>query len=145
MGAQPSLADDVAQDAFLAAYERIGEFRGEGAFAGWVKRIAARLYLKRCKGLARLVQLGDFGEEPDGGVGGEAAEGQRLDLDGALRALSPAERLCVSLCCGAGLSHAEAAEALKTPLGTVKSHIRRGLEKMKAQLAPGAAGVRMQP
>ena len=139
MGAQASLADDIAQDAFLAAYERIGEFRGEGAFAGWVKRIAARLYVKRSKGLARLVQLGGGEREPVDGAGGEAAEGQRLDLDGALRALSPAERLCVSLCCGAGLSHAEAAEALKTPLGTVKSHVRRGLDKMKALLAPDPA------
>jgi RNA polymerase sigma-70 factor (ECF subfamily) len=40
MGAQPAEADDVAQDAFLTAFERIAEFRGEGAFAGWVKRIA---------------------------------------------------------------------------------------------------------
>ncbi len=150
MGAQPSLADDVAQDAFLAAYERIGEFRGEGAFAGWVKRIAARLYLKRCKRQGRLVAL----EEREGGVeggwaqsgwvGGEASAGQRLDLDGALNALSPAERLCVSLCCGAGFSHAETAEALQTPLGTVKSHVRRGLDKMKAQLTAmeGGPGLR---
>ena len=133
MGAEPALADDVAQDAFLVAYERIAEFRGQGAFAGWVKRIAARLYIKRAKRQGRLSAL-DEAEAP-GASGGEAWAGERLDLDGALRALSPAERLCVSLCCGAGFSHAEAAEALKTPLGTVKSHVRRGLEKMKAQLA----------
>ena len=47
MGAQAAEADDVAQDAFLAAFERIAEFRGEGTFAAWVKRIAARLYLRR--------------------------------------------------------------------------------------------------
>src|SRR5712672_154533 len=47
MGAQDAEADDVAQDAFLAAFERIVEFRGEGTFAGWVKRIAARIYLRR--------------------------------------------------------------------------------------------------
>jgi RNA polymerase sigma-70 factor (ECF subfamily) len=60
----------------------------------------------------------------------------RLDLDGALEALSAAERLCVSLCFGAGLSHGEAGEALNLPLGTVKSHVRRGVEKLRAQLAP---------
>ena len=140
MGAPAALADDVAQDAFLAAYERIAEFRGQGAFAGWIKRIAARLYLRRCRRQGRLAALDGHetaGATP-GWVGGEASAGQRIDLDGALNALSAAERLCVSLCCGAGFTQAEAAETLKLPLGTVKSHVRRGLDKMKILLGPPA-------
>src|SRR5512147_1303231 len=54
MGAQAAEADDVAQDAFLAAFERITEFRGEGTFAGWVKRIAARQYLRRLQKERRI-------------------------------------------------------------------------------------------
>jgi DNA-directed RNA polymerase specialized sigma24 family protein len=50
--------------------------------------------------------------------------------------LSDEERLCVSLCYGGGLSHAEAAEALNSPLGTVKSHVKRGLDKLRRRLAP---------
>ena len=57
MGAQPAESDDVAQDAFLAAFERIAEFRGDGTFAGWIKRIAARLYLRRLQKERRLVGL----------------------------------------------------------------------------------------
>ena len=53
MGAVPALADDVAQDAFLAAFEQISDFRGEGTFQAWVKRIAARLYVKRWRRDAR--------------------------------------------------------------------------------------------
>lgn len=137
MGAQPSEADDVAQDAFLTAFERIAEFRGEGTFAGWVKRIAARGYLRR---LQREKKLGEFTSES---IEDEAATERKgdadaaIDLDGALKQLSAAERLCVSLCFGAGLSHAEAAESLNLPLGTVKSHVKRGLEKLRARLAPG--------
>ena len=37
LGAAPALADDVAQDAFLAAFEQISDFRGEGTFQAWVK------------------------------------------------------------------------------------------------------------
>ncbi|KAK0360520.1 hypothetical protein LTR94_026982, partial [Friedmanniomyces endolithicus] len=55
MGAQPALADDLAQDAFLLAFEKCAEFRGEGTFAAWVKRIAARMYLKRISKEARYV------------------------------------------------------------------------------------------
>ncbi len=141
MGAQPSMADDVAQDAFLAAFERIGEFRGEGAFAAWVCRIAARLYVKR----VRRRMDGAFDEELQAEEGGGPGEGHtlaKIDLDGALQALSPAERICVSMCYGAGLTHVEMAEALGAPLGTVKSHVKRGLEKLRRRLgvtAPASA------
>lgn len=142
MGADGAAADDLAQDAFLQAFEAIAEFRGEGTFAGWVKRIAARLYLKRRQKEARFVLDGQDHEPEQPAVFGDAAG--RIDLDGALKLLSPAERLCVSLCYGAGLSHAEVAETLNTPLGTVKSHVRRGLDKLRERLAPdgGQAGSR---
>jgi RNA polymerase sigma-70 factor (ECF subfamily) len=134
MGAEAALADDLAQDAFLAAYERIAEFRGEGAFAGWIKRIAARLYLKRWKRRARLDPVAEVSDAPDDETESEGQVAQRLDLDRALAALSPAERLCVTLCYGAGLSHAEIAQSLNAPLGTVKSHVKRGLDKLKQRL-----------
>jgi len=138
MGAQGSEADDVAQDAFLTAFERIAEFRGEGTFAGWVKKIAARLYLRR---LQRDRRLGAMTAETVEDEAPHSDADAVIDLDGALKQLGAAERLCVSLCFGAGLSHAEAAEALNLPLGTVKSHVKRGLDKLRTRLAPddGAA------
>jgi len=135
MGAEPSLADDIAQDAFLAAFERVAEFRGEGAFSAWVRKIAARLYIRRWRKDARTDLLD--AEAADEGHGGEGFAADRIDLDEALKTLSPAERMCVSLCYGAGVSHVEAAEALNVPLGTVKSHVKRGLDKLRVRLAPG--------
>ena len=131
MGAQPSLADDVAQDAFIQAFERCSEFRGEGTFAAWVKRIAARLYLKRVATEARYVAEIETEETvtaPD--------PGGLMDLDEALKTLSEPERLCVSLCHGAGMAHPEIATALNLPLGTVKSHVKRGLDKLRERLQP---------
>jgi RNA polymerase sigma-70 factor (ECF subfamily) len=141
MGAQAAEADDVAQDAFLAAFERISEFRGEGAFAGWVKRIAARTYLRRLQRERRLgaIAAEQAEEAPETPV--SARPEAAIDLDEALKTLGAAERLCVSMCFGAGLSHAEAAEALNLPLGTVKSHVKRGLEKLRARLAPEGGAV----
>ena len=131
MGAQPSLADDIAQDAFIQAFERCAEFRGEGTFAAWVKRIAARLYIKRVAKEARYVAEIETEETvaaPD--------PGGLMDLDEALKTLSEPERLCVSLCHGAGMAHPEIATALNLPLGTVKSHVKRGLDKLRARLQP---------
>ena len=138
MGATPPEADDVAQDAFLTAFERIGEFRGQGAFSAWVKKIGARHYLRRLQKERRIASLASEVEESGEATPPADAAG-KIDLDEALRALGPAERICVSMCYGAGLSHAEAADALNLPLGTVKSHVKRGLEKLRARLAPGDA------
>jgi RNA polymerase sigma factor (sigma-70 family) len=132
MGAEASLADDLAQDAFLAAFERITEFRGEGTFSAWVRKIAARLYVRRWRKERRLEALD---EERDEGVSeGELSAVSRIDLDDAMKSLNATERMCISLCYGAGLSHAEAAEALNAPLGTVKSHVKRGLDKLRGRL-----------
>ena len=54
------------------------------------------------------------------------AEQGRLDLERALEKLNPAQRLCVVLSYGEGLSHGEIAETTGWPLGTVKSHLARG-------------------
>ncbi len=135
MGAGATLADDLAQDAFLAGFERIRDFRGEGTFAAWIKRIAARLYLKRLKADASTLLMAET-PEPEAPSPGYADRAGLMDLDLALRQLNPVERLCVSLSYGSGLSHTEVAESLSLPLGTVKSHVKRGLDKLRAVLAP---------
>jgi RNA polymerase sigma-70 factor (ECF subfamily) len=139
MGAAPAAADDVAQDAFLAAFEQIAEFRGEGAFRAWVCRIAARAWARRWRREARFDLAADPGELTAAelaAVAAAPAADARIDLDEALKSLTPAERACVALCYGAGFSHGEAAAALNAPLGTVKSHVKRGLYKLRARLSP---------
>lgn len=134
MGAQAALADDLAQDAFLIAFTKMAGFRGEGAFVGWIKQIAARLYIRRWRREARF----DVLAEPPEPALDDAPDrtDERPDLDAALGALSRAERLCVTLCLGAGFSHSEAAEVLQAPAGTVKSHVKRGLDKLRKRMAP---------
>jgi RNA polymerase sigma factor (sigma-70 family) len=137
MGADAALSDDLAQDAFLSAFEQIGDFRGEGTFQNWVKRIAARLYVKRWRRDARVDLMAT---PPEAEIRSDDFDAvTRIDLDDAMRALSPIERVCVSLCYGGGLSHAEAAAALNAPLGTVKSHVKRSLDKLRARMAPDRA------
>lgn len=145
MGAESATADDLAQDAFMAGFEQVAEYRGEGTFGAWIKKIAARLYLRRVKREARLIFSDTV--EPVEDVMARDASGDaasRIDLDEALKTLSRGERLCVSLCYGADWSHAEAAEALNIPIGTVKSHVKRGLDKLRAKLARPEKGARRE-
>lgn len=133
MGCDPALADDLAQEAFIIAFQRLGELREEGSFAGWVKRIAARLYLRRIKRRKGFEVPLEQAPEPSTS---DLDPGLLIDLDLALRRLSELERLGVTLCHGAGLSHGEVAEALGLPLGTVKSGIKRGLDKLRLYMDP---------
>ena len=135
MGAQPALADDLTQDALVAAYRGVAGYRGEAPFAAWAMRIAARLYLKRYRKDARTVLMAEPIDLQAADGLTEAANAERLDLDRALQSLSKAERMCVSLCHGAGLRHDEIAQALNIPLGTVKSHVTRGLQKLRRRMA----------
>ena len=135
MGAQGADADDMAQDAFIAAYEHLAEYRFDGPFSAWLKRIASRRYLKKLRANQKYLLVDDLTpyESPDLG----ASQGPKVhNLDGALSQLKPVERLCVTLNFSGDLSHQEVADELKLPLGTVKSHIKRGLERLKAILDP---------
>ena len=145
MGAQASDADDMAQEAFLIAYERLGDYRFDGPFAAWLKRIASRRYLKKVRGNAKYLLTDDMtAYEPEGGQPNE--DFRAHNLDAALNRLKPVERLCVTLNFSGDLSHQEIADELKIPLGTVKSHIRRALDQLKLILSPdGANTSRAQP
>lgn len=132
IGAEPALADDLAQDAFLAAYRAIASYRGEGAFGGWVSRIAVRLYFRRVRQF-RQERWEPLPEEFDVPITA-AGPAERIDLDQALATLSAMERLCVTLCHGAGFTHEELAREMQLPLGTVKSHVLRGTRRLRARL-----------
>ena len=136
MGAQPSLADDIAQDAFVVAFQKIGALSNGAAFLPWIKQTAARLYIRRWRKERRYDPMAETPEpDPDEASSHHGAVAARVDLEQAMKALTPAQRLCVSLCFGAELSHAEAADVLNVPLGTVKSHVKRGLDKLRAEFS----------
>jgi RNA polymerase sigma-70 factor (ECF subfamily) len=136
-----ALADDIAQDSFLRAYQKIGTFRGEGGFKSWLCRIAYTEFLqahRKRKAVERVMTQLASAREAEPARAPAADPGDVVDLDRALAELSENERACVVLCYACGMSHAEAAEATGLPLGTVKSHVNRGRERMKALMSSEA-------
>ena len=128
-----ALADDLAQETFIAAYRKLAQYDGRGAFAGWLYAIA----WSRFRMELRKRRHDALGEEdvPDPCASAASGSEARLDLETAMAKLAPAERASLTLCFALGLSHEEAAMSLGLPLGTLKSHVARGREKLKILLA----------
>jgi len=128
-------ADDLAQEAFIKAWDRLRDLETPAAFPGWFRRIAVTTFLmarRRQKAVFEVID--DAAPVADENSTPEDAAGAKIDLERALAKLSDAERLCVTLNHGEGLSHSEIVEMTGLPLGTVKSHVLRGTEKLRRML-----------
>ena len=127
-----SLADDLAQQIFLKVWINIRSLREAKAFGGWLKKLAISVWLQHLRkndALRGAVEFDDIelSQHDSSGLG--------LDLDGALGMLPANARLCIVLSYNEGMSHPEIAELTEIPLGTVKSHIKRGTEKLQQLLS----------
>lgn len=134
-----ALADDLAQEAFLRAYRHISSFRGEAKFSTWLYRIAYNCFREDARKRKELVGVDETvlesQEDPQ-----STDPALKHDLMHALRLLPLHERSAILLCCQNGLSHDEAARVLDIPLGTVKTNVLRGREKLKKTLAAWGPG-----
>ncbi len=145
-GGNSALADDLAQETFLLAYRNLKSFRQEARFSTWLYRIAYNAFLADARKMKELPltegtdadTLGS-GERPEGrSIAHEAA--MSIDLERAMRVLSDAERAAIVQCYHNDLTHEEAAVVLGCPVGTVKTHILRAKEKLRARLGAWAPG-----
>ena len=126
-------ADDLAQETFVFAWEHMARFDPARPFRPWLFGIAWRKFREGKRSfLRRLMRQGHAAADmetmfqPDPGL--------KLDLAKAVTGLAPDQRAALLLCLGCEFTHAEAAEALAMPLGTVKSHVARGREKLATAL-----------
>jgi RNA polymerase sigma-70 factor (ECF subfamily) len=122
-----ALADDLAQDAFLEAWRKIGQFRREGSFGSWLAAIGYRNYLMA----ARRRKLEPLEEDFEAS---EPPRELRIDIESAMTRLSLPERAALTLCYAQEYTNDEAAGILAMPLGTLKSHVARGREKLRKLL-----------
>lgn len=113
--------DDIAQDALLGAWRSLAQWRGEGSFGGWLRRIAVRRFLdSKRRSSARV-----HSELDPATPSRDASPDRRIAVDMALAALAPRERAAALLVFAEGHSHVEAAAILGLPLGTLKWIVAR--------------------
>ena len=135
---QVALADELAQETFLCAWQALPQFRGEAKVSTWLYRLAVNAFLQHDRrGDARLQAASDPLEValPAHAEAAQSAPAElSLDLQRALDRLSEAEHSAIVLCYLAEFTHEEAAAALGCPLGTLKSLVLRGRGRLREAL-----------
>ena len=134
-----ALADDLAQETFIKVYSSLRQYRGNSKFFTWIYRIAYNCFAAHCRSRKPEVQLEEehFVNEGDNPHG--SADLHR-DFSRALMSFPPEQRMELHLSFQRQLSHSEIAEIMNCPLGTVKSHISRGHDKLKSQMSSWRPG-----
>ena len=114
------MADDLAQETFMAAWRGAASWRQQGSYRSWLFSIAWRRFLsyrRAYKATEPLDAAEEFFVPPSAGV--------RTEISQALGRLGERERMAALLCFAEGYSHSEAAGVMGVPLGTLKSLVAR--------------------
>jgi len=128
-------AEDIAQEAFIKAYLSLAGFRRQSSFRNWVCRIATRLCIDRARSRSTERNWVMKEEMPEVSTPGPAETiAAREELRVALGRIPAHLRAAVVLRHLEELSYQEMTEILRLPLGTVKTHIRRGRAALKREL-----------
>lgn len=138
----PDSAEDVTQEAFLAAWRALPEFRGDCRFSTWLYRLVSNAAIDCLRREKKHRDTGDVDdlELPDGGPSPQE-QAERSDTRDAVRRaldrLSPEHRQVLLLRFMQELDYGEIARALDVSEGTVKSRINRAKSKLREVLAAG--------
>ena len=137
--ADPTDADDIAQETFLAAWTRARTFRGRSSVRTWLCAIAWRKAKSSQRSAFRRRAREAAYHEQAGLAQPTKPQGEdRAAVRQALQTLPIEQRAAVVLCLAGGVSHGDAAEILGLPLGTVKSHVARGRARLLKVLEGGS-------
>lgn len=136
-------AEELTVDVFHGVWRRAAAYDPDGGtVVGWVMNQARSRAIDRVRFEQRHKRVNPYpGDEPlrtaaPSGPQDAAAAGERaLGLHQALATLTPEERQAIEIAFFSGLTHAETADRLQQPLGTVKTRIRSGLMKLRTELS----------
>jgi RNA polymerase sigma-70 factor (ECF subfamily) len=128
-----SAADDLAQECFMRAWDKLHTYSGSGSFIGWLLKVAYTIFLqskRKSKRYAEILEQVGHVSEVEARTHALQAD-EVTDLDKFLAVLSEEERAIMVMSYACGLSHREISDATSMPVGSVKSVIFRGKEKIR--------------
>lgn len=135
LSADPIRAEELTQDTFVRAWQKLGSFRGEAAFSSWLHRIAVNAALQTHRSenrrRARVVPSENLEQVDDRASG---ASGANIDLERAIRGLPPGARSVFILHDIEGYTHVEIAEMTGVAVGTSKAQLHRARRLLREAL-----------
>lgn len=129
-------AEELTQDVFVRAWERIRSFRGESRFTTWLHRLAVNVVLQEGRTKGRREAREHLVEDPEEYLSRVTREmpGTRVDIERAIAALPEGARTVLILRDIEGYKYDEIAEMQGVALGTVKAQIHRARKMMREKL-----------
>jgi RNA polymerase sigma-70 factor (ECF subfamily) len=132
MAGERTLAEELTQDVFVRAWEKLSLFRGESSFSTWLHRLAVNVVLNARKTEGRQRSRFEENDDDAGGmdvhagvVGAPLPPGDMLDLEDAIARLPPGARRVFVLHDVEGYKHEEIAEMLGVTSGATKAQLHR--------------------
>jgi RNA polymerase sigma-70 factor (ECF subfamily) len=135
--AGPGDADELTQDVFVRAWQKLASFRGESAFGTWLHRLAVNVVIERFRSNAVRRQRLHDGEEIFNVLPARPARGDAsIDFETALTKLPDGAREIFVLHDVEGYKHGEIAEMLSISAGTSKAQLHRARMMLRRHLGP---------
>lgn len=136
MTADPQRAEELTQDAFVRAWEKLSTFRADSQFSTWLHRLAVNLVLQDRRTRARRASREESLDEGDDYIGAvrDAFPGTRIDLERGIADLPVGARAVLVLRDVQGYKYREVAEMVGVSVGTVKAQIHRARKLLRENL-----------
>lgn len=132
------LAEDLSQEAWIRAFEKLHLFRGDASFGTWMYRLATNVALNRLRRRGRRPDVEAEAELPTSVRAPDDGILTRRALSGALDRLAPGYRQVLVLHDVEGWTHQEIAEELNVTAGTSKSQLHKARARMRDLLSTSA-------
>ncbi len=134
-------ADDLAQETFLTAFQKMASWRGTAKLSTWLHSIAYRKFLDYQRKHRRQMTMANL---PDVGQDNRQALDAEIMAKHLMGLLNPKDRAVMTLAYGAGMSHSEIANVVDRPLGSVKARIHRAKLKLSKWLQENDHSIQTQ-
>jgi RNA polymerase sigma-70 factor (ECF subfamily) len=132
---QKELAEDLTQESFIRAWQKLDSFRGDSAFGSWLYRLTSNVVIGYLRSQSKWKMVSFDAQDHEAKLGFAELDTSRPDIEKKLSGLPDQARVVVILHEYLGYQHNEIAELTGMAVGTSKSHLHRAKDLLRSRAA----------